>query len=74
MKVKKYLLPIDLGLAAKNNIKSEALLNGQVSDYYWTGAWNDYVANPNAINLSVVKPRLQSLLFSIIQLAEFQLM
>ena len=70
----KYLLPVDLSTTAKNNIKSEALLGGQTSDYYWTGAWNDYLANPNAINLSVVKPRLQSLMFAIIQLAEFQLM
>jgi uncharacterized protein (DUF1800 family) len=70
----KYLLPIDLSLSVKNNIKSEALLNGQVSDYYWTDAWSDYINNPNAINLSVVTPRLKSLLFTIIQLAEYQLM
>ncbi len=70
----KYLLPIDLSLDQKNLLKTKNLLGGQTADYYWTGAWSDYSSNPNDINLSVVKPRLQFMLLDIVELAEYQLM
>ena len=71
----KYLLPIDLSITQKNVIKSQTLLNGQASDYYWSDAWIDYVGSPtNTTFLNLVKTRLKSLLLTITQLAEFQLM
>lgn len=70
----KYLLPIDLSDSVKSTIKTQKLLSGQSSDYYWTGAWSDFVGNPNEINLSIVKPRLQLMLLDIVEFAEYQLM
>jgi uncharacterized protein (DUF1800 family) len=70
----KYLLPIDLSLTQKNIIKTQSLLSGQTSDYYWTGAWTDYISNPSAANETIVKTRLRSLLITIVQYAEYQLM
>lgn len=40
-------------------------------DYYWWGAWNDYVTNNNSTQ---VKLRLEELLSKMINAAEFQLM
>ncbi len=70
----KYLLPIDLSLVQKNIIKTQSLLSGQTTDYYWTGAWTDYVSNPSAANETIVKTRLRSLLVTVVQYAEYQLM
>jgi uncharacterized protein (DUF1800 family) len=70
----KYLLPIDLSLTQKNIIKTQSLLSGQTTDYYWTGAWTDYISNPSAANETIVKTRLRSLLITIVQYAEYQLM
>jgi uncharacterized protein (DUF1800 family) len=69
-----YLVPIDFSLNAKNAIKKQTLLTGQDSDYYWTKAWQAYIANPNEMNLSIVKTRIRSLLLTIVELAEYQLM
>jgi uncharacterized protein (DUF1800 family) len=71
----KYLLPIDLSLTQKNSIKSQTLLSNQASDYYWTGAWLDYLSNPTNMGFqTIVKTRLRSLLLTIVQYAEYQLM
>jgi hypothetical protein len=71
----KYLLPVDLSQTDRDTIKLQTLLYQQTSDYYWTNAWNTYLAAPtNATNLSIVKSRLKNLLFTISQLSEFQLM
>lgn len=70
----KYLLPIDLSLPQKNIIKSQTLLAGVTADYYWTGAWLDYINNPSEINLNIVTPRLRLMLLAIVELAEYQLM
>ena len=69
-----YLLPIDLSLTAKNAIKTQTLLTGQASDGYWTGAWKTYQSNPNEMTESIVKTRIRSLLLTIVELAEYQLM
>lgn len=68
------MLPVDLPASFKTDTKVQTLLNGQVTNSYWTTAWNNYVANPNSTNLNIVKPRLNSLLTTIMQLAEYQLM
>ncbi len=73
----KYLLPIELSILQRNNLKIQTLLSGQQqqSNYYWTDAWINYESNPtNATYLSTVKTRLKALLVSITQLAEYQLM
>ena len=71
----KYLLPIDLSIGQKNNLKSQNLLSGQASDYYWSDAWISYSQDPtNETKKQAVKNRLDSLFLTIIQLAEYQLM
>ena len=71
----KYLLPVDLSAAQKNTIKTQTLLYQQATDTYWTTAWNNYTSAPtNAGYKTIVSDRLKSLLYTIVQLAEFQLM
>ena len=69
-----YLLPVDLPATYKNDTKIQTLLAGQVTNSYWTTAWNTYVANPTTANANIVKTRLNSLLTTLLQLAEYQLM
>ena len=71
----KYLLPIDLSISVKNTLKIQNLLSNQTENYYWSTAWNNYIGNPtNTTFTSTVKTRLKSLLLTITQLAEYQLM
>ena len=71
----KYLLPIDLSLAQKNALKQQTLLYLQITDVYWTTAWTNYLSAPNnASYKSLVNDRLKNLIYTIIQLAEYQLM
>jgi uncharacterized protein (DUF1800 family) len=71
----KYLLPIDLSTTVKNTLKKQNLLSNQTDNNYWTSAWNNYTANPtNTTYTNTVKTRLKSLLLTITQLAEYQLM
>ncbi len=52
----------------------DILLSGQQSDYYWTNAWNAYVADPNDdVARQVVETRLRSLYQLIFHLAEYHL-
>ncbi len=70
-----YLLPVDLSVTVKSNLKTQNLLSNQISNSYWTTAWNNYLANPtNTSYTNIVKQRLKSLLLAITQLAEYQLM
>lgn len=70
-----YLLPLDLSANQRNIIKLQTLLSNQAADYYWTGSWYDYINNPtNNDYKTIVKTRLRSLLLTIVQYAEFQLM
>ena len=71
----KYLLPIDLSLAQKNALKQQTLLYLQITDAYWSTAWANYISAPtNASFKNLVTDRLKNLLYTIIQLAEYQLM
>jgi uncharacterized protein (DUF1800 family) len=69
-----YLFTIDLPAQYKTDTKVQTLLAGQVTNSYWTTAWNNYVASPTTTNTNIVKTRLNSLLTTFLQLAEFQLM
>jgi len=69
-----YLFTIDLPAQYKIDTKVQTLLAGQVTNSYWTTAWNNYIASPTTANTNIVKTRLNSLLTTFLQLAEFQLM
>jgi uncharacterized protein (DUF1800 family) len=72
----KYLLRRTISQNLRDTIKTDILLTGQVSDYYWTGAWNAYITAPeNLTNFSVVNGRLKSLAqYFLSKLEEYQLM
>ncbi|MFN0082462.1 MAG: DUF1800 family protein [Ferruginibacter sp.] len=71
----KYLLPVDLSIGQKDAIKQQTLLYQQITDSYWTTAWANYMGTPtNASYKSLVTERLKNLLYTIVQLAEYQLM
>ncbi|MEO7446397.1 MAG: DUF1800 family protein [Ferruginibacter sp.] len=69
-----YLLPVDLPANYKYDTKVQTLLAGQITNNYWTMAWNNYVASPTTTNANTVRTRLNSLLTTLLQLAEYQLM
>ncbi|MBV9986123.1 MAG: DUF1800 family protein, partial [Chitinophagaceae bacterium] len=65
---------IDISAASKAQLKTDILLGGQSSDYYWTDAWNLYIATPgNVSNTTTVKNRLRDLLKYFMDLSEYQL-
>ena len=70
-----YLLPIDISSTQKEQIKIQSLLSNQMSNDYWTSAWTLYLNDTsNTTNKNIVKSRLKSLLVTLNQLAEYQLM
>jgi uncharacterized protein (DUF1800 family) len=70
-----YLLPIDLSATQKEQIKIQSLLSNQTTNSYWTTAWSLYLSNTaNITYKNSVKSRLKSLLVTLTQLAEYQLM
>jgi hypothetical protein len=70
-----YFLRMQLSPTALATIKQSVLLTGQTSDYYWTDAWNAYVANPNLkVNIDTVNNRLKNLCNYFLFLEEYQLM
>ncbi|MEP6749204.1 MAG: DUF1800 family protein, partial [Bacteroidota bacterium] len=59
---------------SKATIKTTILLSGQTSDYYWTNAWNAYIANPtDSMAFQTVYMRLRDLYRYFMNLAEYQL-
>ncbi len=71
----KYLLPNDISQSKKDEIKTQTLLGGQISDYYWTNLWSQYNGNPTDMALlDQVNNRVRSLLQNITKLAEYNLM
>ncbi len=63
----------DISEQSKTQIKIQILLSGQLSDYYWTNAWNAYVANPTTANFNIVNTRLKSMFQYFFNLSEYQL-
>ncbi len=67
-----------LGLTATADMITtlkEILLSGQVTDAYWSGAWSDYVMDPNnAEYRQTLENRLRPTFQHILQFAESQLM
>jgi len=65
---------VPLSQAAKQTIKQQILLSNQTQDYYWSNAWNAYIANPaDQSNFAIVNNRLKSLYQYLMNLAEYQL-
>jgi len=69
-----FFFAIDLPATYKEDTKVLTLLGNQVTNNYWTTAWNTYLSSPTTANTNIVKTRLNSLLTTFLQLAEFQLM
>ncbi|MEO6732889.1 MAG: DUF1800 domain-containing protein, partial [Ferruginibacter sp.] len=72
----KYLLRRTLSQGLRDSIKTDILLTGQLTDDYWTSAWNAYISAPqNLNNFSVVNGRLKALgQYFLSKLEEYQLM
>ncbi len=69
-----YLFRLPLTQTSMDQLKKDIILGGQTSDYYWTNAWNAWIANPNdMVNANIVKTKLQSLYMYLMKLAEYQL-
>lgn len=63
-----------LSAASKQAIKEQILLSNQTQDYYWSNAWNAYIANPlDTASFNIVNNRLKSLYQYLMNLAEYQL-
>ncbi|MFT3948551.1 MAG: DUF1800 domain-containing protein [Agriterribacter sp.] len=68
------LYRIPLSDTIKEQLKKEILLTGQANDYYWTNAWNTYVANPtDMMAYETVHTRLNDLYKYLLALPEYQL-
>lgn len=59
----------------KQTIKQTILLSGQITDSYWTEAWNTYLANPVVTGspFNMVDTRLRTLYKYLMNLPEYQL-
>jgi uncharacterized protein (DUF1800 family) len=67
-----YRAPISA--QSKQTLKQQILLTNQTQDYYWTNAWNAYMADPtNTQNFNVVNTRLKALYQYFMNLSEYQL-
>lgn len=72
--ITKIIYRLDISAASKAQLKTDILLGGQASDYYWTDAWNLFISNPtNLSNATTVKNRLRDLLKYLMDLSEYQL-
>jgi hypothetical protein len=72
----RFFLRRTLSQTLRDQIKTDLLLTGQTSDYYWTDAWNLYINSPsNLNNFTVVNNRLKTLaMYFLSKLEEYQLM
>lgn len=67
------LSPNDIGPTQTAFLKN-ILLSNQTQDYYWTDAWNLYLADTsNQANKTIVESRLRSMYLYMMNLAEYQL-
>ena len=70
----KYLYRISLSATQKAQIKKDILLSGQITDGYWTDAWNTFISTPtNTANTTTVKNKLRDLYKYFMDLSEYQL-
>jgi len=65
---------VPLSAAVKLQIKQQILLTNQSQDYYWSNAWNAYIADPsNTANYNIVNNRLKELYKYLMNLPEYRL-
>lgn len=65
---------IHLSEGVREQLKRDILLTGQTNDYYWTNAWNAYIANPsNTMAYQTVYTRLSELYQYLLALPEYHL-
>lgn len=70
----KIIYRLDISAASKAQLKTDILLGGQTSDYYWTDAWNLFISTPgNLSNATTVRTRLRDLFKYLMDLSEYQL-
>ncbi|MEO6915003.1 MAG: DUF1800 domain-containing protein [Chitinophagaceae bacterium] len=69
------LFQVPLSDSFKQTIKQTILLSGQITDSYWTDAWNAYLANPMVTGTpyKMVDTRLRTLYKYLMNLPEYQL-
>jgi len=69
------LYAVDLPPEEKQYMKTGILLQGLMTDHYWTDAWNKLQENPNdAANTKIVTNKLKNLLKYMMSLPQYQLM
>ncbi len=71
--VMKYVYRINLSPQIKQQTKTQLLLSNQQYDYYWTNAWDAYIANPSTANFNIINTRLKDLFKYLMALSEYQL-
>ncbi|MEQ1797799.1 MAG: DUF1800 domain-containing protein [Lacibacter sp.] len=67
------IFQMPLSQQSRDQLKKDFLLTGQAQDYYWTNAWQAYLANPITSNFNIVNTRLRGLYKYFMNLAEYQL-
>lgn len=69
-----HMLGVPISLQHRNQLKKDILLTGQSEDYYWTTAWDTYVASPTtAANTKYVTTAITNLIKYMVDLPEYQL-
>ncbi len=69
-----WLLETGLSAGIRENLKTEILLSGQSSDYYWTELWEKYLEDRESdIYRNMVLDRLRKLYTYILSLPEYHL-
>jgi len=71
--VLKYIYRLSLSPQVKQQIKTQLLLSNQQYDYYWTNAWDAYIASPTTANFTIVNTRLKDMFRYLMNLSEYQL-
>jgi hypothetical protein len=70
-----YFLRMPLSQATRDRLKTDLLLTGQTSDYYWTNAWLAYLDNPfNTALYNDMYTRLRGLVSYFMNMEEYHLM
>ncbi len=68
------LYRVPLSAETISTLKQTILLSNQTNDYYWTSAWNAYIANPtDMVAKGTVFSRLQTLYKYLMNLPEYHL-
>lgn len=68
------LYRVPLSDTSKQALKQSILLSGQTQDYYWTNAWNAFLADPtNTTSIAIIGNRLKAFYQYLMNLSEYQL-